>query len=230
MQRNLADLANPLQITISGEKVSTAQAAYIILRTDEGLHAPPPDDASPLLLNYAALSHLNTLATEYPSEWQTICRSAGVLPPLRALNQTWSYTPHIEGNYGWMHPDGVIWMDRDLCIFDPIDTLFQELKWIAKSFPFLTMNISLMDNSCKQDEAKIFIAWKLQDGIVKVTTSSYKCLHGRSRQRQELHIHTVIDQLKQLTMPCVLDEEWLFDCAMHVRTWWNELSDEKHLE
>ena len=169
------------------------------------------------------MSSIAFIGPDLPHTLLALQDKLSVLKHLTCFDNAWSYSEHVEGNYGWVHTDGTIGMDRDIILANPIQTIHEELCLLAKHFRFLEMHVTLFDQSCKQEEGQVILSWVVKGGVCQVSTKSVLNLHGRERHRQELSVNTVLSVLCNPVMPCAYEDTFLVNIAKHIRKMWDKL-------
>ena len=247
-------LKRPLEIMITGKKIINEQHVRdILLKTDPGLTEPCDDsDCDTALKIYTRSSAIQQIITTHPPDHKQLLRQhLGCIVPLLCFENCWTYTPALEGPYGWCSEQGDILMNRDVYFPSnvcPIELFQTEAKLIAETFSFLDMVATLFNDSCKQDNTIPLVSCIINKGICKVIEQSsctwqspaheeksFDCsillLHHRMRTRRELTVSEVLATVyvkdSMNILPCALSDSFLYETAKFVRDQWDKINVEK---
>ena len=81
------------------------------------------------------------------------------------LYNDWVSSSFIDGPFGWMNPDGKIQFANNIGKWPSTSEVYRELLYIAFTFPYLNMTVTIMDN-CKDWETKSIVSFKVENGNV----------------------------------------------------------------
>lgn len=165
-----------LQCVIDGEKISEEQAMEIIRRTDNffinGSGGNNHDFNKKVRFickfpeqelykkedgKYDFESYYKAVQ-EYEKKWNII--------PLEYLSNDWVSSSYIYGPNGWCHPDGTIHYRENIGKWPNVEEVYEELARIAKEFPFLTFNCTLMSGEHSEDDIESLVTMHVENGKV----------------------------------------------------------------
>src|SRR3989344_9505095 len=124
----------PLEVIISGKTLSTSQTRSVLLATDSCFSTKAEKDADSTLQVYTYMAGIESVSLD-ATHWltnQEHLRKKLNYRHLHVFANHWGYGCDIEGPCGWLTPEGMIYMDRDICVAYPIQTLFDEALWLSK--------------------------------------------------------------------------------------------------
>lgn len=206
LNREMYKILKPLELFIIGKKISEEKTKEILLCTDPYLSAIPPEDSHEFLKIYGKMAGLTNEESMYSVKYAVNTQL------LRCLENMWSYGCSIEGCYGWLYPDGNIFMRRDIRVSNPMQTLLDEVKILSEKFPFLEMIVALFSDSCREDDTFPIVCLEVKNGKYIFRDFPKNIPHPRL----ELSVEELLLSLSDV-IPCALSENFLYSLALYVR-------------
>ena len=171
------------QMVVTGTPVTVEQAKEIIRRTDTFFDYAGGNNHAYVRKTLQTLGFAATATSRGP---QVISTEGLDKVPFRSIIDTrqdfleeWGYIPQnyvrnshissafIYGAHGWCHPDGTIGFSHNVGKWPTIDDVIADWERIAAAFPFLEVNVTLMDGESSED-GKGVISFILREGKVTV--------------------------------------------------------------
>lgn len=97
---------------------------------------------------------------------------------LNYVENDWLSSCYVGGPHGWCHPDGTIGYIDNIGTYPAADLVFDDWKAIAKHFPFLELEITLMDGEATDEDRKPVISYLVRNGTVQVVDPLDRNLHA----------------------------------------------------
>lgn len=211
------------QLIITGEPVSEEQALEIIRRTDyffkngfggnnhkfndkviKTVKLPQFDGSKvgdEFFDNYALYAQAEK---EWKKNWQYLTTAY--------VCNDWISCAYIGGPNGWMHPDGIIGFSENIGKWPEIKEVYDDFCRIAKAFPFLNMEATLMNGEQCEDDTKPVVSFKIKEGKVRVIDPNYKDVHDGKYPTKYKGGVSIMRQLTDVTsenaIPLKIIESW----------------------
>lgn len=177
------DLPKWPQMVVTGSPVTKEQALEIIRRTDSfmvyqgGSNRPFIREAVEILRLPGAWWAGNY---ESPQEWRAQrnqwAKKWGYIETSYVVN-AWISSSFIGGPHGWCHPDGTIgYIDNVGCKWPIVAEVYLEWKRIAEAFPFLELEVTLMDGEGSENPSPV-VSMLIRRGKVKLVDPEKRNLH-----------------------------------------------------
>lgn len=179
------------QCIITGENVTLEQADEIIRRTDTfltfgfGGNDHRFDEAAKSILHLPQFpslddtmspEDLHILIEEYHKDYD-YWRNRWQLVSTSYIKNSWISTAYIGGPCGWCHPDGTIGYSDNIGKWPSCEDVLNDLETIAKTWPFLRLEVTLMDDEYCGDSTSPVISFVVRDGIVDVVDPDERNVH-----------------------------------------------------
>jgi hypothetical protein len=92
------------------------------------------------------------------------------------IHTDWLASAYVGGPNGWMHPDGTISHTKNVGKWPGVGEVRNDLKMIAKAFPFIEMDAMLMSGEEFEDSKEPLVGFKVKAGKVTVVTPDHGSL------------------------------------------------------
>ena len=170
------------QMIVTGKRVTVDQAKEIIFRTDSFLSDASDysgGNARNFNRNYRTKAGLDLLSVErkYPEghtyrdvDWekQETLREALEFIHTEYVTNNWGSCAFIFGPHGWCHPDGTILYSDNIGKWPELESVYDDWAKIAEAFPFLDLNVTLMNKESCEDDSIPVINFRVANGKVTV--------------------------------------------------------------
>lgn len=170
------------QMIVTGKRVTVDQAKEIIFRTDSFLSDASDysgGNARSFNRNYRTKAGLDLLSVErkYPEghtywevDWekQDALREALGFIHTEYVRNNWGSCAFIFGPHGWCHPDGTILYGDNIGKWPELESVYEDWAKIAEAFPFLDLNVTLMNKESCEDDSIPVINFRVANGKVTV--------------------------------------------------------------
>lgn len=170
------------QMIVTGKRVTADQAKEIIFRTDCFLSDASDysgGNARSFNRNYRTKAGLDLLRVEreYPEghtywevDWekQDALREALKFIHTEYVTNNWGSCAFIFGPHGWCHPDGTILYNDNIGKWPEFESVYEDWVKIAEAFPFLDLNVTLMNKESCEDDSIPVINFRVANGKVTV--------------------------------------------------------------
>lgn len=190
------------QMIVTGKPLTTAQALTIIRRTDQFfLHISY--DARPTLAkvkqiirmpNYPSGNIAECTMPDGEIDLEKFWKNQNVFwEKFRGWQEDWGVldTGFVKNSWisrefaggfcGWCHPDGMIGFTDNLGVYPAVSAVYEDWRKIAREFPFLEAEATLMNNS-KRYPAKPVVSFLIRDGEVDVVDPKRRNIHKENRR------------------------------------------------
>jgi len=224
-QLAVGSLAKWSQMIVTGKPVTPEQAKEIIFLTDSFLTDPSDyagGNASQFNRWYRSQSGLDRLNIEqkYPeghtyqvTDWvkyQSLLDALGVIRTSYVTND-WASCCFIGGPHGWCHPNGTISFFDNVGKWPSLTEIYEDWAAIAGRFPYLDLNVTLMNAENVEDHAAPVINFRVVGGLVTPQSPDLS-VHTQTRGRV-LDINGLVDSLlhnpsRELGLPSAWYEEF----------------------
>ena len=168
------------QMIVTGKRVTVDQAKEIIFRTDSFLSDASDysgGNARNFNRNYRTKAGLDLLSVErkYPEghtyrdvDWekQETLREALEFIHTEYVTNNWGSCAFIFGPHGWCHPDGTILYVDNIGKWPELESVYDDWAKIAEAFPFLDLNVTLMNKESCEDDGIPVINFRVANGKV----------------------------------------------------------------
>ena len=118
------------QMVVTGDTIETEQALEIIRRTDDVFVLDRGTEEIHELLG--------PFNAQFHKRWGTIL-------DLQDVRNDWICSPYIRGAHGWCRPSGEIGFFTNVGKWPTVQETFDDWTKILSAFPFLRINVTLMD-------------------------------------------------------------------------------------
>lgn len=210
------------QMIVNGERISIPQAREIIRRTDL-FFAHASDEPSSLILRagfrmppYRSWDG-NPVAAKDIRDFYAACeswRTAWGWIGGEYLYNDWIHSAYISGATGWCHPDGWIEHHGTVGKYPSTEELLKEWNDIAGAFPFLKLDVTLMDEHTLVHHGKQspIIGFKIRDGQAELVDPFRVKLHAdysfSTPSGEESDAFETIPGPNVGRYQCLIPEEW----------------------
>jgi hypothetical protein len=197
------------QMIVSGKSVTPDQASDIIFRTDSFLTDYcewSGGNAKEFNNWYREIAGLNYLREKYEVNtieglryiWDIHTQLRESLGYIKTeyVHNSWASCAFIFGPHGWCHPDGTIQYSDNIGKWPDIQEVLNEWNRIASAFPYLDLNVTLMNGEGCEDFICPVVNIRIVDGIATL-------------QEPNLTVHSQIEDL-------VNDKSKLMDAAYKI--------------
>lgn len=186
------------QMIVTGTPVTKEQALEIIRRTDIFFLMPHGNDREFIkeasrLLGIPQRPNPRFLATEtlydsaFDSYWERLQKwrkSWGTIRTEYVYND-WVSSSYVDGPNGWCHPDGTIGFARNVGKYPSVEDIRREWGLIAEAFPFLELEVTLMDGEWCEEDTSPIVSMLIRNGEVELVDPKVRNLH-------EEFAHTIV--------------------------------------
>lgn len=158
------------QMIVTGKTVTIEQAKDIIFKTDDFLTSNfkfsggNNREFNDWYRNISGLSQLDDM------DWKvsTAIREAVGHIETEYVNNSWASCAFIFGPHGWCHPSGKIEFSDNVGKWPTINDILDEWTRLAEAFPYIDLNVTLMDGEDSEDESNPVVNIKVKDGIAEL--------------------------------------------------------------
>lgn len=159
------------QMIVTGTKVTVEQALEIIRRTDCFFYYPEGNDSEFVHKVKSILKMPDEYEEElrWGSEWGYIQNEY--------VYTDWICSDFIDGANGWIHPDGIIGYAYNVGKWPSVEELYNEWKTIAEAFPYLEVEVTLMDNEHGEVCFPV-VSFLIRNGIVELIDPAERNIHS----------------------------------------------------
>lgn len=167
------DLALPKwpQMKVLGEKIEKEQALEIIRRTDTFFSYPSGNNHSYIksVVDKLKMPHFNkkkeeTFEANFKNREKWLERWGYITTEY--VHNTWISSAFIGGPYGWCHPDGTIQYGNNVGKWPSVEQVYNEWSILAKEFPFIKLDVTLMDGEECEENIQPVTSMRVEDGKV----------------------------------------------------------------
>lgn len=170
---NKIELPKYCQMRVSGKKISIEQAKMIIFRTDPFFFNADEyySNFSEFCEAYRKYSGIDKLVPGIEEETETLklnaIQEAFGVKDFWFIYNDFGASDYAFGPHGWCYPDGTIFFKENIGPFPEAEDIVETWTNLAKAFPFLELNVTVMDSEKDTDIRPLFnIAVK--DGCAKI--------------------------------------------------------------
>ena len=187
-EKKLAERGLPKwpQMIVTGEAVTVEQALEIIRRTDSFFGHGWGGNDQKYSKWVKEVVHYPDLET-YPierfsecfeeiSEWKA---NWGYIETEYVRN-SWIASSYIGGPCGWMHPDGNIGFAENVGKWPDISEVYGDWASIAVAFPFLSLEVTLMNGEHGEFNTKPVVSFLIRNGEVKLIDPEERDIHAEN--------------------------------------------------
>lgn len=179
------------QMIVTGTDVAKEQALEIIRRTDSffawqsGNNRGFIDEAIRIL----KMPVLETGQTpkEFQEYWkkQDAWKNKWGLIETEYVTNSWISCSFIGGPHGWCHPDGSIGYADNVGKWPSIEEIYDEWVRITAAFPFLELEVTLMDGEECEDFTEPVVSMLIRNGVVELVNPKERNLHKEFGRKKE---------------------------------------------
>ena len=176
------------QMIVTGTPVSEMQALEIIRRTDVFFATFSLDDKqlAAEIMSAIGVPDRPDFTKDMPNRIEAIrayaekldCwRNAWGVIRSRYVYNNWIDGSHALGFNGWCHPDGRIGYAYNIGAWPYVQSVYHDWVMIAREFPFLELEVTLMNDEWCEDASKPVVSMLIRDGKVELVDPNTRNLH-----------------------------------------------------
>lgn len=173
-----------------GNNHEFVEAAKKVLRLPEIPESNGPAQGRDIEAWHAAWEDYEKKEAEYMEKWQYI--------ETEYVKNSWISSTFIGGPHGWCHPDGTIKWTDNIGKWPEVKEVYNEWKVIAEAFPYLELEVSLMDGESCEYRNRPVISFLIREWKVNIVDPEERDLHkefGRDSSHEEPSIFAIIDRI-----------------------------------
>lgn len=170
------------QMIVTGDPVSKAKASEIIRRTDSfflchgGNNRKFIEEAERVLRMPVYHEGALDAIERFDEETRAWEKKWGFIRTYYVTN-SWISSAYVGGPCGWCHPDGSIGFSDNIGKWPRATDVYEEWRTLAQAFPFLALEVTLMDGEFSEEHTKPAVSMLIRDGFVKLVDPSQRDLH-----------------------------------------------------
>lgn len=163
------------QMIVTGKTISETDALEIIRRTDIFI-ADPKYNGHDKEFSSRAIRILKYPDYDYGMT-KVWLKDWGFIS-LEYIYNDWINSSYAGGAHGWCHPDGTIGYAENIGKWPEIQEVFSEWKIIAEAFPFLELEVTLMNGEYCDQNIKPVVSFLIRNGSVEIVDPDKRNLHA----------------------------------------------------
>lgn len=183
-QEQLLALALPKwpQMLVTGKRVSQEQAKDIIFRTDSFLtDASQYGGGNNHAFNkwYRDEAGFGAIGDDYKRGWELMSAVRDQLGYVDTdyVRNDWASCSFVFGPHGWCSPLGEIFFVDNVGKWPEVKEIFSEWELIAKAFPYLELNVTLMSGESGEEDSQPVVNIAVSAGQAKLLEADMS-VHG----------------------------------------------------
>jgi len=216
------------QMLVSGKPVTINQAKDIIFRTDDFLTDPwegAGGNEREFNKAYRKAANLDALCVDRPNydskgtyrspDWkkQILLREKIGFVQTGYVTNDWASSCYIFGGHGWCHPDGTIAFIDNVGKWPNIEDVCDDWARLARAFPYLDLNVTLMDNESGDENATPVVNIRVVNGTVDIEAPDVS-VHTLKEKTRDFSVAGIFSQgRKEIGLPL----PWYDEYAAKVR-------------
>ena len=162
------------QMIVTGKSVTVEQAKNIILRTDDFLTDPyeyAGGNNHRFNTQYRKMAGLDRIKK---NDWAKLHIFGAKLREeignvdCEYVQNTWASCAFIFGPHGWCWPDGTIQYVDNVGKWPSVETILEEWTKLAAAFPYLQLNVTLMNGEGCQEGLSPVVNISVMQGIASL--------------------------------------------------------------
>ena len=102
------------------------------------------------------------------------------------VTNSWVSCSFVGGPHGWCHPDGTIGFADNVGKWPSVEEIYNDWALLAKEFPFLELEVTLMDRESCEESAQPVVSMLIRNGAVELVDPRERDLHaefGRTKEQ-----------------------------------------------
>ncbi len=168
------------QMIVTGVPVTREQAEEIIFRTDDfftNLSKYSGGNCHEFNNFYREIAGIQPIAVKETFDWgfQYQLRSKLRFIDTGYVFNDWGSSSFIHGPHGWCSPEGVIFFKDNVGKWPTVISIFEDWSLIAEAFPFLDLNVTLMDGESSESDTFPVVNIRVVNGTATLEEPNLEC-------------------------------------------------------